>query len=114
MKMKLRSAIAGLAAVALASTASAALVTYNFNGVNSGSNFSSYTNGDLTVTGNKINGSAAGFGIKRNLFDSGEVDGAFGNDRITFSFGSAVTLTQINFRHFDGNDDFVLWADGAS
>lgn len=113
MKMKLNSLIAGITAVMMASTASAALVTYNFAGVKSGQNFGSYTDGALTVTGNKINGSSKGFGIKRNFLDSGEVDGAFNNDRITFDFGSGVTLTQINFRNFDSNDDFVLWADGS-
>ena len=109
---KFASLAVGLSALVLASTASAGLITYNFEGVKKGQKFSSYTEGDLTVTGDKIDGSKAGFGIDYGWADGGDIDGSLRNDRITFTFGSEVTLTQINFGNWDWNDDFKLWADG--
>ncbi|KZY43335.1 MULTISPECIES: PEP-CTERM sorting domain-containing protein [unclassified Oleiphilus] len=110
----------GTTALVLAtSTASAAIINYDFTGgptvYGDPLNFSQYGLG-LTVTGQPgvSVDTRHGLGVKSSFFDtSNQVDGFGPDETISFLFDESVDLVSVLFGHVGGNDDFSWSVNGT-
>lgn len=122
MKKKLVGWLSGVAAMVLATSASAALVTYDLSG-NGGNIGNPYTfssdghnmqaraqvasNGGWSTSRNLFQ-THNGLGVKGGWLDSSQIDGNGSDESIVFSFSSSVTLVGALLGSLGWNDDFNL------
>lgn len=122
MKKKIVGWLSGVAALVLATSASAALVTFDLRGNNGNiGNPYTFSSGGHDMTARAQVASGSGWSTSRNLYqtsnglgvyggwlDSTQIDGNGADESIRFSFGSSVTLVSAWLGSLGGNDDFNL------
>lgn len=69
---------------------------------------STYNNASAEITGN-----TSGIGVSNRRRDNPDIDGAIGDDWLTFSFNTAVQLISVAFGNVDSNDDWDVYVDGV-